>query len=740
MRSFPLLLLLACPTDPTQTAEVDSGEPAGTDSADTGAQDTGTLPPPIWDEPAAAVFCNQGESAPLYDLALADAEISRENVGFTDALWASYEPYVAGPFQLPWFASVHHEPEFAACFVRQVAADLDTAAVGAYPLASAIRAMAVQAGLTPAGEPVDAGNTSLKDAIKALKEAAGGGQDSDMTAELPADLAEALTPIILAMSEGIIARHEMDSATEAWWSPRTLFSDAAGILIYDSGYLPKLTDEDEVEAFADWYTGETGPRRLLGPAAQIAIAIENANLGRFGGTDTSWVFETDAGIIRIWPSTDDTHEFGDAQVLLDLDLGGNDIYLDGAGSNLSEENPVAISIDLGGMDTYGYVAVGDEDDVAGALISDEDGRRNSSGYAISSSDQNRQGAGRYGIGMLMDLGGENDTYASLRMSQGFGTLGVGVLYDDGGDDTYSAEAGVQGSAVYGYGLLLDGGGADAYTAWAYAQGFGFVGSAGVLLDIAGDDIYWSDPGNSFGGTTLYYSPQLPGGEGNSSFSQGAGFGLRGDAYGQWFSGGVGILRDSAGNDVYTAGVFSQATGYWEGVGILSDGAGDDTYDALYYMQGGSAHFAAALFNDQAGNDQYGLSFDSYYMHTGAGHDFSLGLFIEDGGNDAYAYGGLSIGASNCQGVGIFVERAGDDSYAARSDYSTGLGNHSGECAARTAEQSTGIFLDGAGGRDRYSWFDGNVRTPANDAVFGIEWAGTSDEHGGAADGAEEPGF
>ena len=89
---------------------------------------------------------------------------------------------------------------------------------------------------------------------------------------------------------------------------------------------------------------------------------------------------------------------------------------------------------------------------------------------------------------------------------------------------------------------------------------------------------------------------------------------------------------------------------------------------------------------------------------------------------------------------VFVDRDGSDTYLARSTYSTGLGNHSGECEARTSTQSTGIFLDSGGGADTYSWIDGDVRTPADDSVFGIEWSGTEDEHGGAVDGSAEPGF
>jgi hypothetical protein len=608
-------------------------------------------------------------------------------------------------------------------------------------VAAALGVLAATAGFPTDGDPIQPDDRDLAAALDDLVRAAGGGDDPARAAELPEDLATALVPIVQALAEGIRARHRMDEASAAVGKPQRLFRDGAGMVLGAVGVVPEYTDADATDVFTDWFVSDDGPRALLLPARQLAFAVEDADLPRFLGGDTRWTFATEAGAVTIWPSTDDVHDADtEGAVLFGLDLGGNDTWLGGAGANADDENPVALTVDLGGDDVYGYTPEPDSHDGEGLLASDEGGRDNAYGYWPSSSRIGRQGSGRYGIGMVFDLGGGADTWASLRMSQGFGALGVGVLADDGGDDTYTAEAGVQGSSVFGYGLLVDGGGNDRYTSWAYSQGFGYTGGMGLLLDVAGDDVYWADPGNNFGGTTLYYSPQLPGGEGNSSFCQGAGFGFRGDNWSRWFSGGVGSLHDTSGNDTYTAGVFSQATGYWEGTGLLTDGRGDDAYDALYYMQGGSAHFASAILLEAGGNDRYSQTFDSYYMHTGAGHDFSLGMFLEDGGDDLYNYGGLSTGASNCQGVGVFVDKDGADTYTARSTYSTGLGNHSGECEARTSTPSIGIFLDGGGDADVYAWPEDERRTPDNDTTFGIEWAETSDEHGGAADGDGATGF
>lgn len=724
-----LLLLLACATLP------DTGDsPADTDTGEPVADG------PEWDPLAAELPCDEGGSAPLLDAALLDAGLDRDDLGFRKGLWTALANagYVAGPYQWPFFEAVHHEPEHAACWARQHAADLDFAAVAPHPVAAALGVEIAAAGLQFDGYPLDPGDTTLAEALAELVDQAGGGDDPAAAADVPEELATALVPIVLALAEGIEVRHRMDVASASVDKPGKLFRGAAGMVISSFASFPPL-DADEFAVATAWATSDDGPRALLLPARRLAYAVEDADLARFVGGDTDWRFATAAGLVHIAPGTDDAHAETDA-VLFRLELGGNDTYTDPVGATTDDENPVSLNVDLGGDDIYGYEVVPDGHDADGLLPSDEDGRSSAgAGMYPSASDIGRQGSGRYGIGLAFDLGAGHDVWSSLRMSQGFGALGVGVLRDDGGDDVYQAEAGAQGSSVFGWGLLVDGGGDDAYTSWAYSQGFGYSGGVGELLDAGGDDVYTADPGNNFGGTTLYYSPQLPGGEGNSSFCQGAGFGLRGDSYGIWISGGLGVLRDVQGNDSYANGVFGQGTGYWEGTGLLSDGAGDDEYDALYYMQGGVAHFATGLLFDNGGNDRYNQRFDSYYMQTGAGHDYSLGMIVDDGGDDVWGYNGLAAGASNCQGVGIFVDKDGADTYVPRSAYSTGLGNHSTECEARTDEPSIGIFLDSGGDVDTWTWPDAS-RAPADDSSFGIEWNGTDDEHGGAVDGDGVTGF
>ncbi len=721
-----LLLLIACQPDetPKDTAPPDEPTPAE---------------PPAWDEAAAAIDCAPGGDAPLLDAALTDAGLGRDELGYEDRQWTQWGDYVDNPFVLSWFLDVHHAPEQVPCFAGQLTVDLDAAAATPHPVAGLIGALATRADYPLALDPVDPGAETLDTALQRLLDVTGGDAEVDVGA-LDPDLADALVPIVMAVTDAVAARYAVDEGLDTiGWGATKVFNQGPGLVVDVGRSFPDPGDAEEMDTFYEWHLGEEGPRVLADHARRIAFAIEDADLGRFEGAADQFGIETPAGVVVIAGGGDDVHEGQDTPVLLLVDLGGDDVYLGGAGATLDGDNPVSVAIDVGGDDTYGYDEVPDEHDGA-ALVSDEDGRSSSGGYHPSASETGRQGSGRHGIGLLYDLGGTRDSYRSLRMSQGFGSMGVGVLADDGGDDTYASEAASQGAGVFGLGLLYDGGGTDTYTAWAFSQGFGYVGSGGLAYDRDGDDTWWSDPGNDYGGTTLYYSPQLASGQGNSSFTQGAGFGLRGDSYGLWLAGGIGVLRDAAGNDAYTAGVFAQATGYWEGTGVLADGAGDDTYDALWYIQAGAAHFALAILVEGGGNDHYNPNFTPYNVLLGSGHDFSVGVAIDQGGDDVYHYTTLAAGASNCQGIGVLVDNDGSDTYQADSAYSTGLGNHSGECDTRTNTQSEGFFLDSGGDADTWVWPAGDSRAPADDTSFGIAWNSGSDEFGGAVDGDGGTGF
>ncbi|MBN1334726.1 MAG: hypothetical protein JXB39_02065 [Deltaproteobacteria bacterium] len=694
----------------------------------TSEDDTGQPPfAPSWDEEAAEVACAYGTDAALLDAALADAGLGFEEVGYDSDDWAkaSYREWLDDAFLLSWFRDLHWTPLRWPCMGGQIAADLDHAAATPHPVATALgEAMAVL-GTERLALPLDPATTT---------------QDLADLSGLPEALAEALVPILAAMEEVARVRTEMEGTLEAQVegaSVEELVDYGHGGVILDYQDAPDLSS-DAVQA---WILDPSGPRALQDPARVLAFAVEEADLARFADLDATLDVTTPLGRVFVaGPGDDAPGDIGD--VAFYLDLGGNDTYVHPAGAS-SAAVPVSVHVDLGGNDTYGYVESDEGGD--GLLPADGDGRYGGDEYygAFSLSRTGRQGSGRFGVGLLFDLGSGDDRYTSLRMSQGWGHLGVGVLYDDGGSDVYRGEAGVQGASSMGIGLLLDVAGNDVHETFTQSQGFGYVQAVGMAWDGQGDDVWYADPGNpEYGGHLVYYSPQMPT-TGNSTFCQGAGFGRRGDADGAFLSGGVGVLRDASGDDAYTASTFAQGAGYWQGVGFLLDGRGSDTYDAYWYVQGGAAHYAAGvLLDDGDGDDAFNTRMAPVYVMIGTGHDYSDGVLVNEAGDDTYTYAGLGGGASNCQGVGIFVDNDGADTYDVQSTYSTGLGNHSGECDAfpRNAVDSIGLFLDSGGDADTWQWPGGGDHPiPADDTTFGHAQSGDTEEKGGGVDGDGETG-
>lgn len=658
----------------------------------------------------------------LFDAALADAGIDASDARWRTEQWeaGSYSAYLNDPFRLHWFYEVHHTPLTWPCVAADVATRLDEAADSLHPATSLLSVAMERVGAAP--------NEELPPTHAIVA--------SPYLADLPTDLALALTPIIEAM-ETLSAVHEtvFDAAPAKL---KELVPNGHGGVLVDVTSSLDMTDP----VVRDWLTGDetTRPSALFEPTRRLAYAIENADLSDFTGQNVTAELDTPLGDVIIAGSGDDATTAKLGEVALYLDLGGDDIYLHPAGAS-SKSVPVAVHIDLDGDDIYTYEET-DEGD-AFLLPADEGGRYGGDTNVgpISLSTTGRHGSGQAGVGLLFDYGGGDDHYQSLRMSQGWGHLGVGVLLDDGGHDAYLAEYGAQGGASNGIGVQIDlGEGHDERRLFGYGQGFGYVGSAGISWDGGGDDIWFADPGRvADGGFPMVPSAQLPG-DSNSSFAQGAGFGLRHDAAGVFLSGGLGAARDRGGDDVWTASVFAQGTGYWQGTGMLLDGDGSDTYDALWYVQGGAAHYAAGvLLDDGIGNDAYGTNMAPVNVHQGSGHDFSAGILVDEGGDDTYALAGLAGGASNCQGFGFFVDNDGVDTYTATSTRAIGYGNQSSECASppRTEAFSIGLFLDSGGDDDTYSWPDDGG--PSNDAAFGHRAFDGPDEFGGGIDGDGETG-
>ncbi len=341
------------------------------------------------------------------------------------------------------------------------------------------------------------------------------------------------------------------------------------------------------------------------------------------------VIDTPAGKIVIGGRGDNVYELESMPgVCAVIDLGGQDVYRDGT---VSSQRPVLALIDLAGNDRYEGTQPG------------------------------IQGGATLGVSMLIDAAGD-DVYDAKDIAQGSAVGGVGMLIDRAGNDRYRGFRRVQGQALAGVGLLLDRSGKDDYHAAMWAQGFGGPLGFGLIDDVGGNDHYYC------GGMwrTSYY----PETRGYEAWGQGVGAGLRGVT-----SGGIGVILDGGGDDLYEYDYFAQGGGYWLGAGFARDFGGNDRrlgstqkeYDGSHRVEplfgrftcGFGCHYAIGFCFDDKGDDTYGGTI----MGLGFSWDCSNGFLCDFDGNDRYeATGGLTEGDGAQAGLGVLMDYRGNDTY------------------------------------------------------------------------------
>ncbi len=372
------------------------------------------------------------------------------------------------------------------------------------------------------------------------------------------------------------------------------------------------------------------------------------------------IIDTPAGRIVIGGRGDNTYQLDQMQgVAAVIDLGGNDIYHEGT---VSLRRPVLVVIDLDGDDKY----VGKSPGIQGSAI--------------------------MGISLLIDRAG-NDTYQAVDVAQGSALCGVGILVDFGGDDTFVGLRRVQGTALGGVGVLINRDGNDRYRGAMWTQGFGNPLGFGLLADLDGADHYYT------GGLYVDSYPETPGYEG---WGQGVGAGMRAVA-----SGGIGVLLDGGGDDVYEYDYLSHGGGYWCGLGFARDFAGNDRRvggtkaaynggrraepDFVRFGCGWGCHYALGFLFDDAGDDLY----TGTIMSVGFAWDLAVGYLIDFAGDDVYI-GNQGNGAQ--AGLGVLFDYNGDDDYRGnRQGYaSSGMTYH--ELSQAGGNFS---FLIDYGGTDKY---------------------------------------
>jgi len=710
----------------------DAGDAGGTGGGDGDAGDSGPtlaavcVKAPVPAAPVGDAACPAPKPgvADALDDALGKAGIDRCKYGFSDATMAIWKPIFADDkYQLPSFRPLHQGLLRAPAFVKETETWLDAALDGEQAVSSAILAASVRKGHAIDAcaklddfAPASVAAAPLAAALAKLIELHGGSADvaalGTQTKDVPLDLQKALVPVLGALS---FAAKEFQAALG------TTVAEELDFLNLVHSFVIFPAEPISIEKTTVAYLGKVDEARIAAAAALVARAVEDAKLGSFAGKPVPDLeIDTPIGAIVLGgPNASQYDEGGLAErAALLLDVGGDDSYEVPVGAG-RRDVPVSLAIDLGGKDSYGYPVYPDGADLPTRPPSDAAGRAVQFGVQGQTlSRKGRQGSGVLGIGLLWDLGTDDDKYASLALSQGAGSMGVGVLFDAGGNDEYVAESTSQGSAMWGIGALLDRAGNDKHRAFYASQGFGYVHGVGIAADGGGDDEWFADPGDpKIGGDPLYASAQLPG-EGNTSMCQGAGFGRRDDTKKLYMGGGHGVLYDRAGSDKYTASVFAQGSGYWLGFGVLADKAGNDSYKGLWYVQGASAHFALGFHFDHAGDDVYNQGFPIRATSIGVGHDFSGALHVDEGGNDDYTAPGLSLGCGNSQGAGGLINVGGSDKYAPAGSNTYGCASlgHGGPYTARDDMPTYGIFVD-AEGTDTYAQPSGG---PA--AADGATWS------------------
>lgn len=344
------------------------------------------------------------------------------------------------------------------------------------------------------------------------------------------------------------------------------------------------------------------------------------------------VRKTDWGKIIIGGTDSNTYELDKVENLVAvIDLGGNDTYLEGS---VSAKRPLLLLIDLQGDDKYRGVQPGVQ---GGAIL---------------------------GVSMLLDLEG-NDVYQARDVAQASAIAGAGILIDYDGNDVYAGVRRVQGQALGGVAMLVDRNGNDRYHAALWAQGLGGPLGFAVLDDLAGRDHYY------LGGLYPDSYEETPGYDG---WGQGVGNGLR-----QVANGGIGVLLDGAGDDVYEFDYMAHGGGYWLGVGMARDFGGNDrrlgattstfrggTRTEPRYQRFGcgfGCHYALGFCFDDQGNDTYGGNI----MGLGYAWDCAVGSLCDFGGDDRYeAKDGGTQGSSGQASLGILFDYDGHDAYLGTS--------------------------------------------------------------------------
>ena len=351
------------------------------------------------------------------------------------------------------------------------------------------------------------------------------------------------------------------------------------------------------------------------------------------------------------------------RVVAKIDTPSGRIVIGGKGPKtykLDEMKDVAVVIDLGHGNTYEEGTTSLDRPVL--IILNLGG-----GNVFRGKKPGIQGAGLLGISLVVNREG-NNSYQADDLAQASAIAGVGIIVEHGGKNKYRGVRRVQGQALGGVGILIGRGGQNDYHAAMWAQGFGAPLGFGLLEDTVGNDHYYC------GGLypTSYKhpaKPSIPATPGYEGFGQGVGAGIRsvGD-------GGIGIILNGGGHNVYEFDYLSHGGGYWCGMGFARDFGGNSQRliartafnggprtEALFqrFGCGWGCHYSLGFLFDDGGNSLY----EGTIMGAGMGWDCSVGALCSLGEKDHIkTTGGLTQGVGAQASLGVLYHYGNDAVY------------------------------------------------------------------------------
>jgi hypothetical protein len=366
-----------------------------------------------------------------------------------------------------------------------------------------------------------------------------------------------------------------------------------------------------------------------------------------------------------------------------LDPDGDDIYRGRPASALGGlGHSFSACADLNGNDLY--EGEGRCYSVGGAILG-VSSLLDFAGDDIYRSGDGSLGAGCFGAGFLWD-GGGNDFFDGRNLCQGSGAFGIGALISEASPDPPIGPDTEVDPNFQAHLVKVPGTGAtpirfddnDVYQAARQSQGFASTFGVGLLYDQTGNDLYRAggrylhrpllphDFQSLSQGFSIGFRPRAGGGVGILIDEEGNDF-YDAEVYAQgasyWYS--LGLLFDGAGNDRYLATQYAQGAGIHLSVGTLWDRGGDDHYVCKLGVTQGTGHDLSVGWQiDESGNDYYVVSDGQGMSITN-----SVGISVDGQGNDVYATPGVGQGAltwtRNFCGAGIFLDLEGKDMYPAK---------------------------------------------------------------------------